>query len=99
MYGGRIVELGPTAEVVAAPCHPYTSGLLQSLPSQAEPGTELVQITGAPPSLIDPPAGCAFAPRCPRADAVCEAMPDLSGGPRPVRCHHPLNVALREGVT
>jgi peptide/nickel transport system ATP-binding protein len=99
MYGGRIVELGPTAEVVASPHHPYTRGLLDSLPSQAAPGAELVQIPGAPPSLIDPPAGCAFAPRCPRADAVCEVMPDLSGGPRPVRCHHPLSAVLAAGVS
>jgi peptide/nickel transport system ATP-binding protein len=99
MYGGRIVELGPTTEVVAAPRHPYTRGLLDSLPSQALPGSELVQIPGAPPSLIDPPAGCAFAPRCSWADAVCMAMPDLSEGPRAVRCHHPLPAPLMEGAS
>ena len=87
MYAGRIVETGATADVIAAPRHPYTRGLLDSLPSRAEPGAELAQIGGAPPSLLSPPAGCAFAPRCARADAACGVMPELSGA---VRCHHPL---------
>ena len=90
MSAGRIVETGAAAEVIAAPRHPYTRGLLDSLPSRAEPGAELAQIGGAPPSLLAPPPGCAFAPRCARADAACRVMPELAGA---VRCHHPLDAA------
>jgi peptide/nickel transport system ATP-binding protein len=66
MYAGRIVEQAPTAELFAAPQHPYTWGLLRSMPRLDAPaGAELVPIPGRPPSLIDPPPGCRFHPRCP----------------------------------
>jgi peptide/nickel transport system ATP-binding protein len=66
MYAGRIVERGPAARIFAAPEHPYTWGLLRSIPRLNAPrGEELVPIPGRPPSLIDLPRGCAFAPRCP----------------------------------
>jgi len=66
MYAGRIVERAPTAELFAAPQHPYTWGLLRSIPRMDAPrDEELVPIEGRPPSLINRPSGCAFHPRCP----------------------------------
>jgi len=65
MYAGRIVEHAPTAELFAAPQHPYTWGLLRSIPRLDSPrDEELVPIEGRPPSLITRPPGCAFHPRC-----------------------------------
>ncbi len=91
MYAGRVVEEGPTADVLRNPRHPYTRGLLDSLPSIAEPGAELRQIPGAMPSLVDLPPGCAFAPRCAIADSGCAVMPALRrDSARGVRCHKPL---------
>ena len=91
MYAGRVVEEGPTADVLRNPRHPYTRGLLDSLPSIAEPGAELRQIPGAMPSLVDLPPGCAFAPRCAIADSGCAVMPALRrDSTRGVRCHKPL---------
>jgi peptide/nickel transport system ATP-binding protein len=92
MYAGRIIEEGPVAAVLAAPRHPYTRGLLDSLPANATPGRDLVQIPGATPSLVDLPEGCAFAPRCARATGSCRIDPPwLADGVRAVRCHHPLD--------
>ena len=66
MYAGRIVEHAPLQAIFDAPGHPYTWGLLQSIPRLDHPrGEELVAIPGRPPSLIDPPSGCRFHPRCP----------------------------------
>jgi peptide/nickel transport system ATP-binding protein len=94
MYAGRIVESGPVGAVLRAPLHPYTRGLLDSLPAMAVPGQKLRQIPGAAPSLLALPAGCAFAPRCPRADAACAALPpDVAQGARHAACHHPLEAA------
>jgi peptide/nickel transport system ATP-binding protein len=91
MYAGRIVEEGPTAEVLAFPRHPYTRGLLDSLPANAEPGRPLAHIAGAMPPLLGLGEGCAFAARCARADAACERAPDATtAGGRSLRCHHPL---------
>lgn len=93
MYAGRIVEEGPTATVLRDPRHPYTKGLLDSLPAMAKPGQELRQITGGAPSLSALPPGCTFAPRCERATALCETMPTLDGDAvRRFRCHHPVGV-------
>jgi peptide/nickel transport system ATP-binding protein len=94
MYAGRIVEEGPVARVLRDPRHPYTEGLLRSLPATAAPGTELRQIPGAPPSLLDPPPGCPFRPRCERATSACAVDPPMTrDGPRGWRCFHPLGTA------
>ena len=71
MYAGRIVETGPIRDVYDNPAHPYTEGLLGSIPSEGQPGTRLTPIQGSPPSLLAVPSGCPFHPRCAyRADAV-----------------------------
>lgn len=91
MYAGRIVEEGPVVEVLNAPRHPYTRGLLDSLPANAAPGRDLAQIPGAMPSLLALPAGCVFRSRCLRADHACEQAPEYrTDGVRAWRCHHPL---------
>jgi peptide/nickel transport system ATP-binding protein len=91
MYAGRIIEEGPTAAVLRAPRHPYSRGLLESLPSRAEPGRDLTQIPGSTPPLLKLPEGCAFRPRCREATDVCRTMPVLEHhGNRGWRCHHPL---------
>ncbi|WP_367140075.1 MULTISPECIES: ABC transporter ATP-binding protein [Streptomyces] len=74
MYGGRAVEQAPVDALFAAPAHPYTRGLLDSLPRLDDGDDEpLRAIPGSPPSLLDPAPGCAFAPRCPRAAAAAPA--------------------------
>jgi peptide/nickel transport system ATP-binding protein len=91
MYAGRIIEEGPTAAVLRNPRHPYSRGLLRSLPSRAEPGRDLAQIPGSTPSLLRLPEGCAFRPRCPEATELCHRPPLLERhGARAYRCHHPL---------
>ena len=88
MYAGRIVETGPAPGVLASPRHPYTRGLLASLPGQV-PGTRLEAIPGAVPDLAALPPGCAFAPRCPDRFEACDgSRPDayvVSPG-RTARC-------------
>ena len=75
MYAGRIVEQAPVDALYRAPAHPYTRGLLDSVPRLDRRDRELRAIGGAPPSLLRPPAGCAFHPRCARARAVCRTGP------------------------
>jgi len=79
MYGGRIVEQGPATDVYRRPGHPYTVGLLNSVPRLDRPrGTPLVPIPGSPPDLLALPAGCAFRPRCTLAVGRCaDAVPAL----------------------
>ena len=78
MYAGRIVEEGPIREVYDNPAHPYARGLLDSIPSVDAREERLTPIPGAPPSLLDMPPGCAFAPRCAFAQPACSAgVPDL----------------------
>jgi len=92
MYAGRIVEQGSVDEVLDAPLHPYTQGLIASVPSRGRRGEALHQIPGMTPSLLDLPAGCAFRERCSRADGACAQDPALSSpvAGRQVRCFHPL---------
>ena len=78
MYAGRIVEIGPVADVIHAPAHPYTAGLMGSIPAMDEDRERLLQIDGAMPRLTAIPAGCAFNPRCPQVFGRCRTeRPDL----------------------
>jgi peptide/nickel transport system ATP-binding protein len=77
MYAGRIVEQGPVDAVLDRPLHPYTVGLIGSVPSRNRRGKPLQQIPGMMPSPLRLPEGCSFRMRCPRADARCVAMPAL----------------------
>jgi len=89
MYAGRIVEQAPAAGLFRDPRHPYTRGLLASVPS-GQPGARLNAIPGTVPALADPPPGCPFSPRCPdRFDPCNKAVPALSqaGLSRTVRCY------------
>ncbi|MBY0337067.1 MAG: ABC transporter ATP-binding protein [Acetobacteraceae bacterium] len=91
MYAGRVVEDGPVSQVLDAPLHPYTVGLIGSVPSRNKRGEKLRQIPGMTPSLLSLPPGCAFQSRCARADAACRQDPDLFAlreGQR-ARCFHP----------
>ncbi len=97
MYAGRVVESGPVGELLARPAHPYTRGLLDSLPDRNRRGQPLQQISGMAPSPLALPEGCAFHPRCAYATDACRAtVPDSRplGGGRELRCIHP----LREGA-
>ncbi|MGC0338128.1 ABC transporter ATP-binding protein [Streptomyces sp. SLBN-8D4] len=71
MYAGRIVEQAPVHDIYKAPAHPYTRGLLDSIPRLDQKGQELYAIKGLPPNLMHIPPGCAFNPRCPMARDVC----------------------------
>jgi len=94
MYAGKVVEAGPTRAILKAPRHPYTRGLLDSVPSRNPRGVDLPQIRGTTPSLLDLPQGCPFAPRCQAASPACDVAPVLeTGGGRMVRCHHPRGLA------
>jgi len=98
MYAGRVVEQAPVRTLFDAPSHPYTEGLLASLAIEhLRPGTRLPEIAGTVPSLLHMPPGCAFAPRCGRAQAAChELRPALSQpGPHRVACHFPLGAGRR----
>ncbi|MEJ3741999.1 ABC transporter ATP-binding protein [Actinomycetes bacterium KLBMP 9797] len=94
MYGGRVVEHGSAAQVLRQPQHPYTWGLLASVPSlHGDADAQLVPIPGSPPSLVNLPSGCAFHPRCPHATGrsrtdVPELLPTSDAG-HLVACHLP----------
>lgn len=92
MYAGRIIEQGPIADIISAPAHPYTQGLLASTVTQNMRGSRLEAIPGAPPDLANLPAGCAFAPRCRYASADCLATAPAyeDGASRGLACFHPL---------
>ncbi|HEX2042717.1 MAG TPA: dipeptide/oligopeptide/nickel ABC transporter permease/ATP-binding protein [Acidimicrobiales bacterium] len=91
MYGGKIVESGPSQAVTANPRHPYTRELLRSFPSLRGPRRRLASIVGEPPDLVTPPPGCRFQPRCPDSVEVCaDAHPpfvEVAPGHR-VACVH-----------
>ncbi len=87
MYAGWLVEMGKTSEIVKDPLHPYTKGLMDSIPDLWMK-KEVKPMPGNPPDLTDPPKGCRFHPRCPLADDVCrrEEPPTVNLGDRIVRC-------------
>ncbi len=99
MYAGRIVETGSVAAVIETPRHPYTAGLIGSVPGAhtnvGQQGKRLFQIPGMTPPLLNLPPGCRFKTRCGYADAACDTMPDLveRAPGHGVRCQHPLSGA------
>ncbi|MEZ0577085.1 ABC transporter ATP-binding protein, partial [Halodesulfovibrio aestuarii] len=91
MYAGKIIEEGTVEAVLDHPLHPYTEGLVGSVPSRNHRGKPLYQIPGMTPSLINLPEGCSFRMRCPKATSACLREPpvtDLADGRR-VCCFHP----------
>jgi peptide/nickel transport system ATP-binding protein len=96
MYAGRIAEIGPVRDVIKAPLHPYTKGLMGSIPSLTGESDRLVQIPGSMPRLTAIPSGCPFHPRCPRAFVPCPTFrPELQPEARSqVACwlYHPFPV-------
>ncbi len=98
MYAGKIVESGTVNQVLGAPRHPYTFGLIASAPSRDPRGQPLRQIAGMTPSLLQLPSGCAFRTRCERATGVCNTPPpQVVVDGQAFRCFHP--VALDEVAT
>jgi peptide/nickel transport system ATP-binding protein/oligopeptide transport system ATP-binding protein len=103
MYAGRVVETGPLREVYETAGHPYTRGLMASIPELSGPRDRLTPIPGAPPDLTRLPGGCAFRPRCAFATEVCATeRPELRVVPsRPeahrAACHHAQEV-VTDGV-
>ena len=91
MYAGKVVESGTTDEIIDSPQHPYTIGLLGSVPSANPRGQKLAQIPGMTPSLIDLAPGCPFKARCKHAQTRCDEPPPVfeAGPGRSVRCHFP----------
>ncbi len=102
MYAGRIVEDFPSADLLATPQHPYTRALLAAVPDlDTDREQPLLVIPGRPPEPDQLPAGCAFAPRCPRADSQCHtADPDLQrrAANHRVACWHPVTIATTDSV-
>jgi len=99
MYAGRIVEQGATADVLGTPRHPYTGGLLASIPVSASPRERLRPIRGMAPPLTDLPSGCHFRPRCPYASAECSEVPSMrpyGADGQSIRCFHPLQDAEQD---
>lgn len=92
MYAGRVVEHGDVGEVLDHPLHPYTAGLIGSVPSRNRRGEPLRQIPGMTPSLLKLPPGCPFRARCPRAAEICRTEPEMRAllPGREARCHRPL---------
>ncbi|WP_339770796.1 ABC transporter ATP-binding protein [uncultured Pseudosulfitobacter sp.] len=89
MYAGRLVEIGDVAQVIQDPLHPYTKGLMNSIPQIGNRDARLTQIEGAMPGLRNPAPGCAFAPRCPQAMDTCRTLRPVpvDAGSGQVACH------------
>jgi oligopeptide/dipeptide ABC transporter ATP-binding protein len=102
MYLGKIMELSPSEELYVKPIHPYTTALLSAIPvpdPRLNRERERIVVTGEPPSPVDPPSGCVFHTRCPRARDLCKAeVPRLSTYPNGhvAACHFPINVSQAE---
>jgi oligopeptide/dipeptide ABC transporter ATP-binding protein len=102
MYLGKLMEVSPAEELYTKPIHPYTSALLSAIPipdPRENRRRERVVVSGEPPNPINPPSGCVFHPRCPRATQVCrEVEPPLARYPNGhlAACHHPMNVSEAE---
>lgn len=93
MYAGKIVEQGAIDDVIDHPAHPYTVGLLGSVPTANNRGKRLYQIRGMTPNILALPDGCSFKDRCPRRDGACEAEPGITvRNEKAFRCHHPHGV-------
>ena len=104
MYGGRIFERGPTNEVFYNPRNPYTQGLMSSMPRVDAIGERLIPIDGSPPSIMNMPEGCAFAPRCRFRQDICterSAVLEVVSEQHMTRCHltDQLPTYVREGAT
>src|SRR5919112_5435359 len=102
MYLGKLMEVSPSEELYTKPIHPYTFALLSAIPipdPEENRQRDRIVVKGEPPNPIDPPSGCVFHPRCPRATQVCrEVEPPLTRYPNGhlAACHHPLNVTAAE---
>ena len=92
MYAGRVVEQGTVDAVLDRPMHPYTHGLIGSVPSRNKRGVPLAQIPGMTPSLLNLPRGCAFGSRCSKVGDACLVIPEVSmpESGRELRCHYPI---------
>jgi peptide/nickel transport system ATP-binding protein len=99
MYLGKLMEVSPAEELYTKPIHPYTDALLSAVPipdPRENRERERIVVSGEPPNPIDPPPGCVFHPRCPRATDLCkEVEPPLTAYPggHLAACHHPLNLS------
>jgi oligopeptide/dipeptide ABC transporter ATP-binding protein len=92
VYGGEVIESGPTEQIFSNPRHRYTVALIQSMPNLDLPShSELTTIEGTPPSLVSPPRGCRFAARCPAAQDICNTTPPSTNEASEhwFRCHFP----------
>jgi oligopeptide/dipeptide ABC transporter ATP-binding protein len=102
MYLGKLMEISPAEQLYAKPIHPYTEALLGAVPipdPRENRARTRTLVSGEPPNPIDPPSGCVFHPRCPRATEVCRTVePPLTAYPggHLAACHHPLNVTEAE---
>jgi oligopeptide/dipeptide ABC transporter ATP-binding protein len=102
MYLGKLMEVSPAEELYTKPIHPYTAALLAAVPipdPRENRARERIVVSGEPPNPIDPPSGCVFHPRCPRATDICKRVePPLVRYPNGhlAACHHPLNVSEEE---
>jgi oligopeptide/dipeptide ABC transporter ATP-binding protein len=102
MYLGKLMEVSPAEELYTKPIHPYTSALLAAIPipdPEQNRRRERIVVSGEPPNPINPPSGCVFHPRCPRATQICrEVEPPLVRYPNGhlAACHHPMNVTAEE---
>jgi peptide/nickel transport system ATP-binding protein len=102
MYLGKLMEVSPAEELHNKPIHPYTNALLAAVPipdPEENRRRERIVVSGEPPNPIDPPSGCVFHPRCPRATQICrEVEPPLARYPggHLAACHHPMNVSADE---